>query len=110
MEGYAATGESAPAHLIGKALGKTFDEACLNFEYPEDYKNPHYTGAPGQDEYFHKKGDTLNLDKDHDGNFRRGSYRGEAEPGIDRATLKGNYSIWACQLFDNEKDARKSFG
>jgi hypothetical protein len=110
IEGYSATGEHSPASFIGRARGKNFDEACENFEYPEDLKNPYYFGGPGQVEYFHRKGDKLNLDKDHDGNLRRGAYRGEAGPGTERAKLKGNYSIWACQLFDNEADARKSFG
>lgn len=112
MEGYAATGERADASFIGKAMGETFDQACENFEYPEDLKNPYYDlfrdGTVA--EYFHKKGEKLNLDKHSDGSYRRGSYRGEVAPGIDRATMKGNYSIWACQLFDNEADARKSFG
>ena len=39
-EGYAATGESGPATLIGRAFGKTFKEACENFaEKNKDFKH-----------------------------------------------------------------------
>ena len=111
IEGYAATGEHSTASFEGNAFGETFDEACENFTYPEDYRNPYYgeRGHTGP-EYFYRKGDHLKLDKSEDGTFRRGSYRGDSEPGIDRAKLKGNYSIWCCQLFPTEAEARKSFG
>lgn len=89
MESYAATGESSGAMLIGEAEGETFDEACLN--------------------YRDEKGEPMKLDRNGD-EYRRGSYRGQAEPGVNRATLKGNYSIWACQLFPTEQEARKAFG
>lgn len=84
-EGYSATGEHSGAIYHGIVAAETFDEACIKV-----------------------MGDKL--DKNSDGSYRRGGYRGNAEPGIDRAKLQGNYSIWACQLFDNEADARKSFG
>lgn len=104
-EGYRATGEHATANLIGKAIGATFDEACENFTYPEDVLD-----FEGKRIIIHK-GDHLALDKEADGSYRRGSYRGYIEPGTDRSKLmKGNYSMWACQLFDNEADARKSYG
>ena len=84
MEGFAATGESGTAQKIGEAEGETFEEAVMAFTQPEDVVS----------KYDHKvivsKGDTLNLDKDHDGKLK--------------------LSIWACRLFDNEQDARKSFG
>lgn len=80
IEGYAATGEYSPASYIGNAMGETFDEACENFEYPEDLKNPCYTGQSNSAEYFYRRGDKLNLDTSPDGNYRRGAYRGEAEP------------------------------
>lgn len=90
-EGYAATGEYSSAYFYGTAMGETFDEACENFVYA--------------------KGDHLNLDKNSDGTFRRGSYRGYIEPGVGRAEkMIGNYSIWACQLFPTEAEARRSFG
>ena len=73
IEGFAATGESATANLLGTAKGETFNEACENFRY--------------------ENGNPLGLDKDKDGSNRY------------------DYpSIWACQLYDNEIDARKSFG
>lgn len=105
-EGYAATGEHATASFIGKASGETFDEACINFAYPEDKKD--WNGK-----VFIHKGDHLNLDKNPDGTYRRGSVRGPIPPGVGRteAILKGgNYSSWGCQYFDNEAEARKSFG
>ena len=61
-EGYAATGESAPAHLHGKQEAESFFEACLIF------------------------------------------FKGSYLFNVDRMTY------WGCRLFDNETDARKSFG
>lgn len=90
-EGYAATGQHSGAYFIGKAMGETFDEACINFKYPN--------------------GKGLELDKKSNGELRRGSFRGYIPPGIDRAEkMVGNYSMWACQLFPTEAEARKSFG
>ncbi len=104
IEGYAATGEHSTASLIGRASGETFDEACINFRQPDDIIRAF------DKEIIVKKGAPLELDKNQDGSLRRGSYRGYLEPGVDRMTRQGNYSIWACQLFDNEADARVSFG
>lgn len=92
-EGYAATGERSGARLEGEAVAENFDDACI---------------AVCCDR----------LDKEPDGSYRRGTYRqtgplGYIPPGIERLKAierKGNYSIWGCQLFDNEQDARKSFG
>lgn len=78
IEGYAATGEHSTASYIGKGFGETFEEAVINFRYPDD-------------------GEPINLDKDEnqpDG-FRR---------------YGGRLCSWACGYFDNESDARKSFG
>ena len=36
------------------------------------------------------------LDKNTDGSFRRGD--------------SGNFTIWGCNLYDNEKDAKKHWG
>jgi hypothetical protein len=91
IEGYAATGEHQKAHLIGKAKGKTFEEACINFRYPEDIENMWGT-------IIVKKGTPLKLDKDPD------------QPDGFRRMSKGNLCIWGCALFDNETDARKAFG
>jgi len=86
MEGYAATGEHSPANLIGKSKGKTFEEACDNFRYSEDILG-------WNKEVIVKKGSPLGLDKNPDGTNRY-----------------NRPSIWACRLWDNEADARKSFG
>lgn len=89
-EGYAATGERCPAHLYGKSKGKNFIEACQNFTYPKDIVR----GFDGL--IIVNKGSKLNLDTNADGTLRK--------------SRTGNPSIWACALFDNESDARKSFG
>jgi len=88
-EGYAATGESSDATYFGKAMGNTFEEACLNFEFTED-KWADWGGIK-----IHSKGDKLPLDKNEDGSLRLSG---------------GRPTIWACRFFDNEADARKSFG
>lgn len=80
IEGYAATGESAKASCIGISMGNSFMEACENFRYPQDIKR--WDG----DIIVHK-GESLKLDLN-----------------------RTHPSIWACRLFDNEFDAKKSFG
>lgn len=85
IEGYAATGESSGASYIGKSKGIDFEDACRNFRYPEDI----VIVSEFTDTIIRKKGMKLNLDKEYYG---------------------GRPSIWACRLFDNEADARKSFG
>lgn len=81
MEGYEATGESGPAQLIGRYHGITFEEACKNFTEPANIIR--------QSDYkiIAKKGEKLKLDENRD-----------------------YPAIWACRLYDNEIDARKSFG
>lgn len=93
IEGYATNGIRERASLIGKALGDTFDDACLNYRDVD--------------------GKALVLDKDRKGKLRRGPFRENLPPGAERtkAIMRGgNYSVWACQLFDNEATARESFG
>jgi len=65
MEGFRATGESGPATFCGTFPGKTFAEACTNWNKEE--------GTPG---YFNAK----------------------------------QLTYWGCCLYDNEIDARRSFG
>lgn len=89
MEGYAATGEHGTAQLIGQSEGETFEEAVINFRYPEDIVRE-FDGK-----VIVQKGDSLSLDKNPDGTYRK---------------WDGHPTIWACRLFDNEQDARKSFG
>lgn len=103
-EGYAATLENATAHFHGKAFGNTFDEACDNFRQPEDILN-------WEGEVIIKKGTPLAIDKNSDGSYRRGSFRGYIPPGQGRSEqMVGNYSSWACQYFPTEAEARESFG
>ncbi len=80
MEGYAATGESSGAQLIGDGEGNTFDEAVKDYMS----KNPEHGIKP---------------------NERNGYISEEAY-----THRRSNWNIWACSLFDNEADARKSFG
>lgn len=61
-EGYAATGQSGTAQVMGQATGKTFKEACDKLFAGDKLYNPN--------------------------------------------TLR----YWGCNLFDNETEARKSFG
>jgi hypothetical protein len=80
MEGYAATGEHGTAQMIGKGFGSTFDEAVKDYMS----KNPkHGIEENGRNRY-------INED----------AYKNR----------RSSWNIWACSLFDNEADARKSFG
>lgn len=80
-EGFSATGNQEKASFIGKAFGIDFNDACKNFKHENDIINE-YT-----EEIIIHKGDKLKLDEHY------------SEP-----------RIWGCRLFDNEADARKSFG
>lgn len=103
-EGYSATGEYAPARLIGKSMGNTFDEACINFRFESDLI------SEWDNKVLIGKGTPLKLDENSDGTYRRGDYRSDKLEGKEKENKIGNYSIWYCQLFDNEIDARKSLG
>ena len=80
MEGYAATGESSGAQMIGVGPGNTFDEAVENYmsKNPEHGIEPNGPGRYVSEEAYNSR--------------------------------RSNWNIWACSLFDNESDARKSFG
>jgi hypothetical protein len=79
-EGYAATGENGTAQMIGKGFGSTFDEAVKDYMS----KNPnHGIEENGRNRYISEYG-----------------YKNR----------RSSWNIWACSLFDNEADARKSFG
>lgn len=80
MEGYATTGDFEKATMIGTSKGFTFDDAIRN--YIEN--NP-------------KSGIKKN---------KKTRYSNEEA----YQNRKSNWNIWACNLFDNETDARKSFG
>lgn len=80
MEGYSATGESGTAQMIGKGVGETFDDAVKDYMS----KNLNHGIRPNtRDRY---------MTEEYYNNRR------------------SNWNIWACNLFDNEEDARKSFG
>ena len=84
MEGYRATGEVGYAQKIGEYDVKTFDEAVEMYikDHPDIKKNC------GPQRY------TQN-------NFM-------SEEAFDNR--RSDWNIWACALFNNEQDARKSFG
>ncbi len=80
VEGYAATGEHGTAQMIGTGTGDTFDEAV------QDYMkwNPkHGIKENGRGRYVSDE-----------------AYKNR----------RSNWNIWGCNLYDNEADARKSFG
>lgn len=78
-EGYAATGERAPAYLHCEIEANSFDEAVEKANKEFNLGAERYTRA--------------NFINENAYNNRR-----------------SNWNIWACALFDNETDARKSFG
>jgi hypothetical protein len=80
IEGYIATGESSNAIMIGTGIGKSFDEAVKDYMS----KNPRH-------------GIVENTKKRY---ITEEAYNNR----------RSNWNIWGCNLFDNEADARKSFG
>jgi hypothetical protein len=69
IEGYAATGESGTACLVGKYMAESFDDAVKL--YMKDHPK-------------------INIEWDRYG--------------------RGRHANWACEIFNNEADARKHFG
>lgn len=80
MEGYAATGESGTAKIIGSYMATSFDDAIRQYN-DEHSENPAVYTTPKD---YQNKAAFVN---------RRSSWQ-----------------IWACNLFDNEADARVAFG
>ena len=81
MEGFAVTGQRQGAHKIGEDEAEDFDQAI------EIHKgeNPDDHGISTNER------SRYTSDKAYE-------------------NRKSNYNIWACNLFDNEEDARKSLG
>ena len=80
MEGYVAQGDSSKAQLIGKGYGETFDDVVK--DYMAKNEN-HGISENSRQRYISEK-----------------AYNNR----------DSKWNIWACNLFDNEKDARRSFG
>lgn len=80
MEGFVVTGQSAQANKLWEVEADNFDDAVAKYNEYTKVKN----GKPSA-----VKGALL------DGKTMR------PVPG---------WTVWGCRLFDNEKDARKSFG
>lgn len=84
-EGYAATGEHGTATFHGKSKGRSFKEACIRLMCEE-----------------HIKWIDKMCDPDYIGQRDNPDYGWSYD--ANRNTL------WGCNMYDNEVDARKSFG
>lgn len=82
-EGFGATGDYSPAQLIGKSYARSFAQACHIVFCTEFLKMTEIVNKPDYEGY---------VDPD----------RWDYDP------LRLTY--WGCRLFNNETDARKSFG
>ena len=80
MEGYSATGDYSDAQMIGKEFGSTFDDAIKNYI---------------------KKHPQCGIEENTRERYSSDEYY---------YNRRSNWNIWACDLFDNEFDARKNFG
>jgi len=80
MEGYAVTGNQSDAQMIGEYEADSFDEAVEKLNQEAVEKYGKVSAVKG------------------------GLLDSETTKPID------NWTIWGCRLFDNEVDARKSFG
>ena len=94
-EGYSATGEHGRATFHGKSFGNTFDEAIENFRYTKNISS--FSGKE-----IIKIGDPLT--------YQKSERYVEDKDSPNGRKLKTVYTIWNCRYFDNETDARKSFG
>jgi len=82
MTGFAATGQSAKAHLLGKAKARNFAEACHKVVCEKYLENIKETESDPKTQY-----------------------------GIGRWDYNGNeLTYWGCELYWSEELARKSFG
>ncbi len=80
MEGYAATGERGTANMIGTGQGETFDDAVRDYMA----RTPkHGIEENGRNRYINESA------------YQR---------------RPSNWNIWGCNLYDNEAEARKTFG
>lgn len=80
IEGYSATGEYGTANKIGNGIGITFDEAVKDYM---SRKPKHGIEENERSRYISEQ-----------------AYQNR----------RSNWRIWGCNLFENETDARKSFG
>lgn len=86
MEGFRATGQEATATKIWEGEAESFDDAVLKMN--EETLIEHGVGA--------SLAEKITRDR---------FISDEAFENRD-----SNWHIWACHLYDNEKQARKSFG
>ncbi len=80
-EGFAATGQRGEARFLGKLKGRNFQDACMRYFLKRELEFR---------EEADKSGDWIDTER-WDYNPYRNTY-------------------WGCNLYDNEIDARKSFG
>lgn len=83
MEGYAATGESSDATLLGKTLARNFAQACDIIMCKDHLKWINKVNQPDYKEYC---------------------------PPSTWSYDPHKLSVWACKLYWSEELARKSFG
>lgn len=86
MEGYAATGEHGTAQRIWTGEAKDFDDAVrkYNEKYFKEFPDGKFPAEP----------------------YTRNCFTSDEAFKNRRA----NWKIWGCALYNNEQDARKSFG
>jgi hypothetical protein len=83
-EGFSATGEHETAKKLGEAEGETFRDAC------DAYVRANPWARQAGYVRDHKPSDMM--------------------PGYEQTAADSPPTIWGCGLYDNEADARKSFG
>ena len=91
-EGYRATGEhgTAMCHTVSGPVDHMYGQ----------HGTPSFIAADSFDDACLKLQAQGKLTLDTD----------DTQPDGYRRNSKGNFSIWACGLYDNEKDAREAFG
>lgn len=98
MEGYAATGESGAAHCC---TVKDADYIHGNMGTPYKIKADSFIEACE----IYERETNDKLDRNSDGKLRLSGSEVFTQDGMIHVPM-----IWACRLFDNEGEARKSFG
>jgi hypothetical protein len=83
-EGFRATEEHATAQKLGEAEGETFKDACDAYVRANSWART--------------------------AGYKRDYKPSDMMPGYEHLAADHPPTIWGCNLFDNEADARKSFG
>ena len=81
IEGFAATGQAQDASCLGKHKGRNFQDACMRYWLKKEIEAR--KASDRSNTYYSTK-------------------RWDYDPYSN--------TYWACRMFDNEEEARKSFG